>query len=102
MALLRGATQSPVNASKGVGVALVELDLESGELTYSVNFRDLTGEATTGLHIHRAKPGLNGPIIYDLGFYGEPCRSISRARCEVCCPSTWVSTRPTWMEASCT
>ena len=62
MALLRGATQSPV--------ALVELDLESGELTYSVNFRDLTGEATTGLHIHRAKPGLNGPIIYDLGFYG--------------------------------
>ena len=70
MALLRGATQSPVNASKGVGVALVELDLESGELTYSVNFRDLTGEATTGLHIHRAKPGLNGPIIYDLGFYG--------------------------------
>ncbi len=70
MALLSGTTQSPVNASTGVGVAIVDLDLESGALSYTVDFRDLTGDTTTGLHIHRAPPGLSGPILYDMGFYG--------------------------------
>jgi hypothetical protein len=50
-ATLRGTNENPVNASTGIGGAVVTLDLDLATLHVAASFADLTG-TTTASHIH--------------------------------------------------
>ena len=66
-AVISGGTQVPPNRSTGVGGAHFSFDEDMRHVAYWVSFYRLVGGMTTGLHIHKAPPGLVGPIEYDLG-----------------------------------
>ena len=75
-ATLDGAQHDPPVVTSANGSAEMILDTPSGSLTYSLTLVgvDLDGNQTpkdssdnvTGLHFHRAPPGMNGPVVFGL------------------------------------
>src|SRR5438094_597516 len=64
--VLRGADEVGPKDTPAMGYAALSLNEATSTLVFDVTFDPLLGP-TTGLHIHRGAPGVNGPIIYDLG-----------------------------------
>jgi hypothetical protein len=62
MASLDGKQEVPANAEKGTGMVTATLDTTTKVLTYSVDYKDLTGPATAA-HFHAGAPGANGPPV---------------------------------------
>ncbi|MEK7862813.1 MAG: CHRD domain-containing protein, partial [Chloroflexota bacterium] len=63
--VLDGASEVPANVTSAFGFAHFALDDSTRTLAFAVDFGALSGP-TTGIHIHRGAPGVDGPIIYDL------------------------------------
>jgi CHRD domain/Prealbumin-like fold domain len=61
---LAGAQEVPPVASLATGGCMGQLDTEAGELSLVCTHNVA---AATVMHIHRAAPGANGPIVFDLG-----------------------------------
>src|SRR5689334_10853106 len=58
-----GQSQVPANDTKGTGKADVTYDTASKNLTWTVTFSGLTGDATAA-HFHGpAEPGKNAPVV---------------------------------------
>ncbi len=75
VAVLEGAQEVPPVATSASGTALLTLNAAQDSLTMSVLLQglDLDGMQTAdandnvvGLHIHRASPGANGPVVFGL------------------------------------
>ncbi|MEQ1643572.1 MAG: CHRD domain-containing protein [Pyrinomonadaceae bacterium] len=65
-ARLNGANENPANATTGYGYGRVVLNADETQVTVSVYWNGLTGNATAG-HIHGpALPTANGPVILNL------------------------------------
>jgi hypothetical protein len=63
---LNGANEVPANTSKATGTADVSYNKDSKVLTYTVNYKDLTGKASMA-HIHGTAPkGANAGVKKDL------------------------------------
>ncbi len=61
-AKLDGASEVPANDSKGTGKAKLVYDTDSKKLTYTITYKDLSGDALAA-HFHGpADPGANGGI----------------------------------------
>ena len=67
-AVLSGANEVTPVTTTGSGFAYFVMDEEASVLYFDVTFSNVTSSTstTTGLHIHRAAPGQNGPVIYNL------------------------------------
>ena len=60
---LKASSQVPVNDSKGSGALSATYDTASKKLTYTVNYKDLTGPATMA-HFHGpADAKTNAPVV---------------------------------------
>jgi hypothetical protein len=60
---LKASSQVPVNDSKGSGALTATYDTASKKLTYTVNYKDLTGPATMA-HFHGpADAKTNAPVV---------------------------------------
>jgi hypothetical protein len=60
---LKASSQVPVNDSKGSGTLTATYDTASKKLTYTVNYKDLTGPATMA-HFHGpADTKTNAPVV---------------------------------------
>ena len=60
---LNASSQVPVNDSKGSGALTATYDTASKKLTYTVNYKDLTGPATMA-HFHGpADAKTNAPVV---------------------------------------
>ena len=71
---MTGLEEVPPNASPGTGYALFDVDMVTGAFSYSMTAHNLTSTITAA-HIHRAPPGSNGPVIFDLlpgGVWNNP------------------------------
>jgi hypothetical protein len=67
---LSAGNQTTLTQSNGQGFAKVKLDINSMEITWEVEFNDLTSPPT-GIHLHGpAQPGTNAVAIIDLGMSG--------------------------------
>lgn len=62
MAMLDGKSEVPANTEKGTGMVSATLDTTTKVLTYSVDYKDLTGAATAA-HFHAGAVGANGPPV---------------------------------------
>lgn len=65
-----GANEVPPRATPASGSGLASFDVSSSLFELDYSFAGLLGPQT-GAHIHLAPPGVNGPIIFDLGL-GSP------------------------------
>ncbi|MHB1222889.1 MAG: CHRD domain-containing protein [Gemmatimonadaceae bacterium] len=63
-ALLSGENEVPPTASGAFGFSVLVYNLGTNQLEISTGFVGLSA-APIGGHIHRAPPGVNGPIIFD-------------------------------------
>lgn len=63
-ALLFGENEVPPNGSPAFGVSLLVYNLGTNQFELSTGFVGLSA-APIGGHIHRAPPGVNGPIIFN-------------------------------------
>lgn len=65
---LNGAQETPPNASTALGFGRVTLNAAETQITASVYYGNPTplGSNVTIGHIHRAAPGVAGPIVFDL------------------------------------
>ena len=72
---LNGASEVPPNDSKGTGNVVAAYDTATKKLTWTVNYKDLTGPATAA-HFHGpAGPGVNaGPQITLEGNLASPVK----------------------------
>lgn len=62
-AQLSGTNESPPNDSPGAGSADMRYDTETHELTWTIEYKDLTGDSI-GAHIHgSAPPGTNAGVL---------------------------------------
>lgn len=69
---LLGANESPPNDSKATGTADMTYDTETHELTWTIDYKGLTGPAI-GAHIHGAAPeGSNAGILVPFETVGSP------------------------------
>src|ERR1043165_9124212 len=67
-AKIDGAQQVPVVTTNASGVAGLFLNATHDTLCVNVNFTGLSG-AATGIHLHEAAVGANGPVVLDLTPY---------------------------------
>ncbi len=67
---LQGSQEVPPNASPGTGSVMVLLDKAIGTVYLTGSYSGLTSQPTAS-HIHRAPPGVNGPIITELSLSGD-------------------------------
>jgi hypothetical protein len=70
MATLNGESETPPNTTSGSGSASVDLDTATNTLSWTINYKGLTGPAT-GAHFHGPAPtgkaaGVAVPITGDL------------------------------------
>ena len=63
-ASMDGAQESPANTSPGTGTATFTRTAPN-QLSYTYDYQNLTS-GLNGAHIHRAPPGVNGPIVIPL------------------------------------
>jgi hypothetical protein len=61
-ARLTGAQEVPAADPDGSGKAVVEIDVEAGEVCFDIKSLSDTGAPNRG-HIHEAPAGVNGPIV---------------------------------------
>ena len=61
-ARLSGAQEVPAADPDGSGKAVVEIDVEAGEVCFDIKSLSDTGTPNRG-HIHEAPAGVNGPIV---------------------------------------
>jgi CHRD domain len=76
-AVLNSGQEPPPNTndSKAFGVAFVTFNTGTGELCFSISYRDLTSEETNA-HFHApAPPGMNADVIVQLPTPGSPKNS---------------------------
>ncbi|MDX2146691.1 MAG: CHRD domain-containing protein [Planctomycetota bacterium] len=64
-ATLNGLQEVPPTETPAIGTAVLELDLTSRAWTLDIRFSSLTTPVVSA-HIHRAPPGVNGPVIVPL------------------------------------
>jgi hypothetical protein len=64
-ATLTGSAEVPPNQSAGSGDGVFALSPDRSVLVYDIAFGDLTTSETVR-HIHRAAPGVAGPVVFDL------------------------------------
>jgi hypothetical protein len=62
---LSGLNEVPPNASPATGFATLNLNDQTLQMNWQLDFSGLMGP-TTASHIHRAPAGVNGPVIYPL------------------------------------
>ncbi len=73
--MLSGAQEVPPVASPGKGALALAYDPETRQLSWTLDFSDLTGPATMA-HFHGpAAPGQNGPVALWMAPKGEPTAS---------------------------
>jgi len=65
-AKIDGTQQVPTVTTSATGVAGLFLNGNRDTLCVNINFTGLSG-APTGIHIHDALTGSNGPVVFDLG-----------------------------------
>jgi hypothetical protein len=89
---LDASQEVPPNNSIGTGQAIVSLDTDTGELTWSVRYQDLTGTATAA-HFHGPAPrGTNAGIQVGLDHTQNPIEgstSISSAQMDQLLDGLW-------------
>lgn len=61
---LAGANEVPPNTGAVSGRAIMALSADAGSLAYRLSVADVV--STTAAHIHQAKTGANGPVIFNL------------------------------------
>src|SRR5215210_251000 len=66
---LRGSQEVPPVPSTATGGCMIELDQVMAQSTITC-VHDVMG--ATVMHIHRGAPGVNGPIVFDLGDPASP------------------------------
>ncbi len=62
---LSGLEEVPPNGSPGTGYGLFDVDMVTGDFSYSMTASGLTSTITAA-HIHNAPVGSNGPVIFNL------------------------------------
>jgi len=74
---LNGAQEVPPVATAAIGVSILNVDSNTGLFDLELFVSGITqaqlagvGPNNTPVHIHNAPPGVNGPIVVDLGFLG--------------------------------
>ena len=73
-ARLDGAQETPPNDTKGTGSAQVAFDTDSKTLTWTVNYRGLTGPATMA-HFHGPAPaGKAAPVVVNFTPFDSPIK----------------------------
>ncbi|HTE80283.1 MAG TPA: CHRD domain-containing protein [Reyranella sp.] len=71
---LKASSQVPVNDSKGSGALTATYDTASKKLTYTVNYKDLTGPATMA-HFHGpADAKTNAPVVVPAKDAADPIK----------------------------
>ncbi|GAA3947189.1 CHRD domain-containing protein [Hymenobacter algoricola] len=60
-ASLDGKQQVPANPSPGTGTLTGTYDKSTRVITYTITFKDMTGNPTLG-HFHQGAPGATGPV----------------------------------------
>lgn len=74
-AALSGAEEVPPNDTAGTGEAEFKLNTETKELSWTVTFGGLSGEAVAA-HIHGpADRGANAGVVLNFGTVGQPANS---------------------------
>jgi hypothetical protein len=61
-ATLKGASETPPNATAGTGEVTATLDTATKQFSYSVTYSGLTGPATMA-HFHKGAVGVAGPPV---------------------------------------
>jgi Cu/Zn superoxide dismutase len=64
-ARMSGSQEVPAVTSDGQGVAVLTLDKNKTTIYFTVSVSNLSG-AISGMHIHEAAAGSNGPVVFDL------------------------------------
>ncbi|MEP0766470.1 MAG: CHRD domain-containing protein [Fimbriimonadia bacterium] len=62
---MTGLEEVPPNASPGTGYGLFDINMVTGDFTYSMTADGLTSTIIAA-HIHNAPVGVNGPVIFNL------------------------------------
>lgn len=65
VAALAGGQEVPPNDSPAMGAGTFVLSPDGTQLVFYIAFEGLTSDETVR-HIHRAAPGSNGPVVFDL------------------------------------
>jgi Cu/Zn superoxide dismutase len=76
---ITAAQEAVPTASAAVGEAVMKYDLETNTFDLEVRLKDFT-ETLNASHIHRALPGVSGPVVQGLGGESEYKRSGDRLR----------------------
>jgi hypothetical protein len=71
---LTGAQQVPPVQTSGSGSAALTYDPSTREVTWSITYSGLSGDATMA-HFHDGAEGKNGPVVIWLSKKGEPVSS---------------------------
>ena len=66
VAILRGAHENPVNASKAYGAAYITYDPGTNMISTRMNVYNFTNTLSAS-HYHEAVVGTNGPVVHNLG-----------------------------------
>ena len=78
--MLSGAQEVPPVASPGKGALALAYDPETRQLSWTLDFSDLTGPATMA-HFHGpAAPGQNGPVALSMAPKASPPPALSKDR----------------------
>ncbi|MBL8746529.1 MAG: CHRD domain-containing protein [Phycisphaerae bacterium] len=68
---LSGLEEVPANASPGVGFAIVDLNTDTNMLSWTITYSGLVAPVTAS-HFHQAAPGVNGPVVVNVGALPSP------------------------------
>jgi hypothetical protein len=71
---LTGAQQVPPVDTSGTGTADITYDAATRDITWTVTYSGLSGEATMA-HFHNGPQGKNGPVVIWLSKQGTPAAS---------------------------
>jgi hypothetical protein len=66
VAILNGAQENPVNASKAYGAAYITYDSGTNKISTRLNVYNFSNTLSAS-HYHEAAVGVNGPVLHNLG-----------------------------------